>query len=133
MKISDNPVLIRVWQGVLDSLDCHWLPETFYTLAPFTFVPTYKISEDYLDALEPFLGEGISPVLEAAMQNALDSVTRDYANRRHIIAWTTKECRPCLVERAMIVQSSPYSYRVAPYLDRTAIMKEVMEKLEKTP
>lgn len=62
MKISDNPVLIRVWQGVLDSLDC----------------------------------------------------------------------RPCLVERAMIVKSSSYSYRVAPYLDRTALMKEVMERLEKT-
>lgn len=132
MKISDNPILIRIWQGALDSLDYDWLPETFYTLAPFTLVPTYKISEDYLDALEPFLGDRISPELEHAMQAAADRVTQSYLNRRHIIAWTTLDCRPCLVERAMIVKSSPYSYRVAPYLDRTAIMKEVMERLEKT-
>lgn len=131
MKISDYPWLVRTWQGVLDSLDCNWLPEMFYTLAPLSLVPTYKISEDYLDALEPFLGERITPWLEGSMQAAIDRVTRDYENQHHIIAWTTLDCRPCLVERAMIVQSSPYSYRVAPYLDRTAIMKEVMEKLEK--
>lgn len=132
MRISDNPILIRMWQGVLDSLDCHWLPETFYTLAPFTLVPTYKISEDYLDALEPFLGDAMSPELEGAMQAAVDGITQSYLNRRHILAWTTLDCRPCLVERAMIVKSSSYSYRVAPYLDRTALMKEVMERLEKT-
>lgn len=132
MKISDIPILIRVWQGLLDSLDYRWLPETFYTLAPFTLVPTYRISEDYLDALEPFLGDRISPELEGAMQASVDSITQSYRNRRHILAWTTKECRPCVVERAMIVKSSPYSYRVAPYIDRTALMKEVIEKLEKT-
>jgi hypothetical protein len=128
VKISDNPLLIRVWQSVLDSLDHQWFPETFYTLAPLSLVPTYKISEDYLDALEPFLGKDITPWLEESMQAALDCVTRDYINKRHIIAWTTENCRPCVVERAMIVQSSQYSYRVAPYLDRTAIMNEAMEK-----
>jgi hypothetical protein len=80
--------------------------------------------------LEPFVGDVISEINEHHMQTAINEILHARTMRREILIWTNADAKPLVIDGARVVKSGDYSYRVAPILDRTDIMREVMEKLE---
>jgi coenzyme F420-reducing hydrogenase alpha subunit len=120
----------RFYQGILDDLDFGWLPQTYYTLAYGEKVPSYSVSEEIQDALEPFVGEVVSEMAERNMQSRINDILNARTMRREILIWTNFEARPMVIDSARVVRDGDCCYRVAPILDRTDIMREVIEKLE---
>ena len=127
-----NAVEYRLYQGIVDALDVRWIPEIYYTLAYGSKVPCHRVSKDMLAAMEPFVGEVNSTILERCMQTKIDEILHGYTMRREILIWTNANVIPGVIDTARVVRTSEYDYRIAPILDRTDIMREVMEKLELT-
>jgi hypothetical protein len=125
-----NAVEFRFYQIIVDSLDCHWIPEIYYTLTPGDKVPCYRVSQEMMDALEPFIGEVNRPYLINVMQSRINDILNARTMSREILIWTNSEARPLVIDSARVVSNGDGCYRVAPILDRTDIMREVMEKLE---
>ncbi len=120
-----------LYQGILDNLDFGWLPETYYTLAYGEKFPSFEVSRELMDAMEPFVGQPINDLTKHQAQCAVDIILREREIRREILIWSNADSRPLLIDTAKIVQSGDYTYSVRPYRDRTAIMAGVIEKLEK--
>ncbi len=120
----------RFYQGILDDLDYGWLPQTYYTLSYGEKVPSYSVSEEMRDALEPFIGEIVSEMTERNMQSRINDILNARTIRRKILIWTNFEARPMVIDSARVVRNGDYYYSVSPIIDRTDIMREVMEKLE---
>jgi hypothetical protein len=126
-----NAVEHRFYQSIINNLDFGWLPDLYYTLASSEKFPSFEVSRELINALEPFIGDVISELNERNMQSRINDILNDRTMRREILIWTNFEARPLVIDSARVVRGGKYGYRVAPILDRTDIMREVMEKLEK--
>lgn len=124
-----NAVEFRFYQGIVDSLDCEWLPEVFYTLSHGEKVPSCQVSEEMMTAMEPFLGGVMSEMNRLRMQDEISAILHSRTMRREILIWTTGDSKPLVIDGASVVHSGQNGYRIAPMLDRTDIMREVMESL----
>jgi hypothetical protein len=120
----------RFYQGIIDYLDFGWLPEMYYTLAYGDTVPSYSVSGEMLDALEPFIGDVVSFLNERNMQSRINDILNARTMRREILIWTNFEAMPMVIDGARVVRNGDYCYRIAPIFDRTDIMREVMEPFE---
>jgi hypothetical protein len=125
-----NAVEFRFYQGIVDALNHEWFPEIYYTLAHGEKVPSYFICAEMFDVLEPFIGDVISQQTELRMQELINQILHDHTMRREILIWTNADGKPLVIDGARVVKSGDYSYRVSPILDRTDIMREVMEPFE---
>lgn len=130
--IPYTPFMLRIYQNAVDSLDMEWVPETYYTLMPGCPIATATISYDLLNVVRPILGEVVCERTRLCAQQSVDVVVRARMDRNEILIWSDEHGKPHVIDSVKVVQSGEYSYRLAPYLDRTAIMQEVMERLEKT-
>ena len=121
----------RFCQRIADSLEHKWIPDIYYTITPGVNEPSYQISKDMLAACEPFVGSVVGDMTQRALQQRVDEIQREYECRREILVWSNLEGKPLVIDCVKVVQSSPYGYALRPYMDRSAIMAEVLEKLEK--
>jgi tRNA nucleotidyltransferase (CCA-adding enzyme) len=126
-----SSVETRFYQGILDRLEEDWIPDVYYTLAYGSQVPSCQVTKDMMSAVEPFLGDIVSELNQHRMQYVIDNILREREARREILIWTNPNARPVLIDGARVVQDGEYGYAVRPYTDRTDIMREVMENIEK--
>lgn len=119
------------YQQIIDDLDFGWLPEVYYTLAYGEKVPSFEVSNELRDALEAFVGQPMNDRTKCSAQYVVDMILREREMRREILIWSNADSRPMLIDTAKIGQSGNGAYLVIPYMDRTAIMAGVIEKLEK--
>lgn len=125
-----NAVEHRFYQGIVDALDLKWIPEIYYTLSYGDKVPCYNVSKEMMRALETFVGDVISELNERSMQELINGILHERTMRREILIWTNADSRPLVIDSARVVKSGEHSYRIAPILDRTDIMREVIEPFE---
>lgn len=119
----------RFYQGIVESLDTGWLPETYYTLAYGEKVPSFDVSIELIDGLKPFLGGISDHMAQMHMQAVVDRILRTREQRREILIWTNFDAKPIVIDTAKVVYAENGTYLIRPYTDRTAIMQEVLEKL----
>jgi hypothetical protein len=119
----------RFYQGIVDDLDFSWLPDLYYTLAYGEKFPSFEVSRELMDSTEQFLGVAMCDMTQQQMQSVVDRILHTREMRREILIWTNSDSKPQIIDTAKVVKSG-YAYLIRPYMDRTAIMQEVLEKLE---
>jgi hypothetical protein len=125
-----SAVEARFYQGIIDGVEADWIPDIYYTITPENRVPSSKVSNDMMEACEPFLGEQMSELNRLRLQAKMDEIVNGCTARREILVWVSLTGYPLLIDTVRVVESTPYSYSIRPIFDRTDIMREVMENLE---
>lgn len=125
-----SAVEFRFYQRIVDELKVDWMPETYYTLPYGEKEPSFEVSQELLDAAVPFIGEVISDLNQRRLQSKVDSILHGHEVRREILIWSNERSSPLVIDGAKVVQSGPYGYAIRPFLDRTAIMAELLETID---
>jgi hypothetical protein len=125
-----SAVEARFYQGIIDSVEADWIPDIYYTITPENRIPSSKVSNDMMEACEPFLGEQMSELNRLRLQAKMDEIVHGCTARREILIWVSLTGYPLLIDKVRVVASTPYSYSIRPIFDRTDIMREMMENLE---
>jgi hypothetical protein len=126
-----SAVECQFYQGIIDRLDVKWIPDIYYTLAVGSEIPSYQISKDLIEAMEPFVGELMGDITQYQAHQVVNGIVYGYQSRREILIWVNLDGVPIFIEELRVVRDSTSSYRIAPYMDRTLIMEEVLANLEK--
>src|SRR5258708_6413711 len=98
-------VEFRFYQSIVASLDCHWIPEIYYTLSHGDKVPRYSVSKEMMEALEPFVGDVMSELNRHHMQSKIDKILHACTMRREILIWTNFYARPLVIDSAHVVRA----------------------------
>lgn len=115
----------NVKQSLIDQLDAEWLPETYYTLEPSSVLPKNDIIMVLIDAMRPFLGAPANQQTMTAMQQSVDSAVLGRYACAEILIWSDADCRPRVIDGIKVVDMGSGKFRLAPMLNRTAIMAEL--------
>lgn len=128
--IRYNRFLLSVHQSAVDALKMEWIPDVYYTLYPGADGASYAITNELADAVLPFVGEVVSDRLKLVIGSRVDDIVRSHVDRNEILIWVDLSGTPHVIESIEVVKAGNHSYRLAPYLDRTDIMTEVMASIE---
>lgn len=122
----------KMCQRIVDEIDYEWSPATYYTVGYDNHTPSNEISEKLLYLCERFKGEPITVPTISSMQNIVDDYLHVSKAKQEMLVWVDECGFPSIIDRICVQNLGNGYIRLAPMLDKTRIMEDVLSKLNRT-
>lgn len=119
----------KMRQQLVDELEYDWCASTYYTLDYCSHTPSSKISEKLLYLCERLKGEPITVPTISSMQNIVDDYLYVSKAKQEMLVWVDEYGFPSIIDRICVQHLGNGCIRLAPILDKTRIMEDVLSKL----
>lgn len=119
----------KMRQQIVDELEYDWCAFTYYTLDYSSHTPNPEISEELLYLCERFKGEPITVPTISSMQNIVDDYLHVSKAKQEMLVWVDECGFPSIIDRICVQNLGNGYMRLAPVLDKTRIMEDVLSKL----
>ena len=119
----------KMRQQIVDELEYDWCAFTYYTLDSSSHTPNPEISEKLLYLCERFKGEPVTTPIISSMQNIVDDYLYVSKAKQEMLVWVDEYGFPSIIDHIYVQNLGNGYIRLAPMLDKTRIMEDVLSKL----
>ena len=121
---------LKIFDRALQEIEFEWTPDCFYTIDLNSNV-SCEIQYDLYYAMRIIVGMPILPITLEHVKSALESILMAYKAKRHILVWASDNASPTVIDGISFTQIGSSCFKLTPMLDRTLIMEEVLNSINK--